>query len=97
MIEIKVVRNDVMNNFEIVKNSLIYTIFTPRASEVGKMQPFCRRNSFLSNLEAPREKTVYLREWVMLFKVVVNNIVDIIHFDQNTVQSNLDIKNHQIC
>ena len=40
-------------------------------------------------LESPREKTVHLQELVMILKFVVNNIVDIIHFDQNTVRSNL--------
>ena len=38
----------------------------------------------------------------MVFKVVINNIVDIIHFDQNTVGQILkncvrSKKNHQIC
>ena len=89
MIEIKVARNNVMNNFEFVTNSLGYTVFTPRASEVGKIQPFRRKIIFWSTLEAPSKKTEYLQELVMTFKVVVNNFVDIIHFDLNTVRSNL--------
>ena len=32
-------------------------------------------------------QTIY--ELVIVFKVVLNNIIDIIHFDQNTVRSNL--------
>ena len=67
-------------------NSLEYTVFTPRASEVGKIT---EKVVFWLTLEAPREKTVHLWELVMMFKVLVNNIVDIIYFDQNTVRSNL--------
>ena len=37
---------------------------------------------FWSTLKAPGEKTVHLEEFVMIFKVVVNNIVDIIHFNE---------------
>ena len=60
-------------------NSLGYTIFTSRASEVGKIPPFCRQIVFWSTLDAPREKTVHLRELVTAFKVVLNIIDDIIH------------------
>ena len=70
-------------------NSLGCIVFTPRVSEVGKIQSFRRKNRFLSTLEAPSEKTKYLQELVMVFKVVVNNIVDVIHTDQNTVRSNV--------
>ena len=70
MIEIKAARNNVMNNFEFVINSLGYTVFTPRASEVDKIQLFCRKTVFLSTLEAPREKTVYLRELRNLYSNV---------------------------
>ena len=35
------------------------------------------------------KKTVHIQELVMIFKVVVNNIVDIIYFDQNTVRLNV--------
>ena len=70
-------------------NSLGYTIFTSRASEVGKIYPFCKINSYWSTLGAPRGKTVHLRELVHCFKVSANNIVDIIQSDQNTVRSNL--------
>ena len=31
-------------------------------------------------------KTVHVQELIMVFTIVVNNIVDIIHFDQNTVR-----------
>ena len=72
----------------IVTNSLGFTVFNPRANEVGHIQSFHIKNRFWSTLEAPKEKTVYLQELVMIFKVVVNNIFDI-HFEQNTVQSNL--------
>jgi len=37
LIELKVVRNNAMNNFEFVLNSRRYTVFIPRASEVGKI------------------------------------------------------------
>ena len=57
--------------------------------KLAKFSNFDEKMFFWSTLEDPREKTVHLRELVMLFKVVVNNIVDIIHFDQNTVRSNL--------
>ena len=74
-------------------NSLGHTVFTPRVSEVGKIKPFRKKKSaisqkkivFWSTLQAPSKKTVHLQELVVVFKVVVNNIVDIIHFDQNTV------------
>ena len=59
-------------------NSLGYTV-----------QLFLRKIVFWSSLEAPSKKTVHLQKLVMVFKVVVNNIVDIIFFDQNTVRSNL--------
>ena len=78
-----------MNNFKFLLNPLGYTDFIQRASEVCKIQSFCRKNCFWSTLAAPREKTVHPRELVILFKDVGNNIVDIIHFDQNAVQSNL--------
>ena len=61
-----------------------YSVFTPRAYEVGKFNHFAEKIVFRSTLETPREKTVHLRELVMLFKVVVNNIVEIIPFDHNT-------------
>ena len=38
-------------------NSLGHTVFPPRVSEVGKIQPFRRKNRFLVTLEDPREKT----------------------------------------
>ena len=66
-------------------NSLRYTVFTQRT-----FSHFAEKNRvFLSTLEAPREKTVHLWELVIYLKVVVNFIFDIIHFDQNTVRSNL--------
>ena len=70
-------------------NSRGFTVFFPRASEVEKFSNFAEKIVFWSTLEAPTEKTVHFRELVMLLKVVPNNIVDIIHLDQNTVQSNL--------
>ena len=45
---------------------------------------------FWSALDAPSEKTVHLQELVMIVNVIVNNIVDIIHFDQNTVRLNAE-------
>ena len=46
----------------------------------------CRRDDpHMTALEAPRGKTVHLQELLTVFKVVVDNIVDIINFDQNTV------------
>ena len=57
--------------------------------KLAKFNHLTEKIIFWSTLEAPREKTVHLRELVTLFKVVVDNIVDIIHFDQNTVRSNL--------
>ena len=56
-------------------NSLGYTVFPPRVSEVGKIQPFRRKIVFWSTLDAPSKKTVHLQELVMIYKVVVNNIV----------------------
>ena len=67
-------------------NSLRFTICTPRVSEVGKIQPFRRKNRLWSTLEAPSEKLVHIQELVIVFKVVVINIVDIINFYQNTVR-----------
>ena len=61
MIGIKVVRNNFMNNFEFVISSLGYTAFTPKASEVGKIQPFCRKNSFFVNFSgSQRENGAFL-------------------------------------
>ena len=70
-------------------NSLGHTVFTLRVSVVGKIQPFRRKIVFLSTLQAPSKKTVHIQEFVLEYKVVLNNIIDIIHFDQNTVRSNL--------
>ena len=50
LIRIKVVRNYVMNNLSSMINSLGCTVFTPRVSEVGKIQPFRRKNRFFVNL-----------------------------------------------
>ena len=69
-----------------MNNSLEYTVFTPRASEVGKIT---KNIVFWLTLEAHREKTGHIWELVIVFKVVENNIVDIIYSDQNTVRSNL--------
>ena len=54
-----------------------------------KFSHFAEKIVFWSNLEAPSEKTMHIQELVMIFKVVLNNIIDITHFDQNTVRSNL--------
>ena len=74
-------------------NSLGYTVFIPRVSEVGKIQPFRRKKSLerllVRNLQALSEKTVHIQELIMIFKDVVNNIVDIIHSDQNTVRERI--------
>ena len=56
---------------------------------MAKFSHFTENVVFWSTLEAPREKTMQLRELIMLLKVVVNNIFDIIIFDQNTVRLNL--------
>ena len=62
-------------------NSLGCTVFIARVSEVGKIQPYSvEKVVFWSTLEAPSEKTMYLQELVMVFKVI-NKIVGIIHFD----------------
>ena len=52
-----------------MNNCLGYAVFTPRVSEVGKIQPFCRKNQafrkkivFWSTLQAPSKKTVHLQE-----------------------------------
>ena len=90
LIEIKVIRNNNMNNFEWDnKLSRIYSFHAMSLWSFKKFSHFLRQNRFWSTLEDPREKTVHLRELVMSFKVVLNNIVDIIHFDQNTIRSNL--------
>ena len=49
LIELKVVGHSVINNFELQSTLLRYTVFTPRVSEVGKIQPFRRKNRFLVN------------------------------------------------
>ena len=43
----------------------------------------------LSTSEALGVKTVYLGEFIILFKVVHNIISDNFYFDQNTLRSNL--------
>ena len=51
LVQMKVVRNDVMNIFELNDQFFkIYTVFTPRASEVGKIQPFCRKKSVFGQI-----------------------------------------------
>ena len=59
------------------------------ALKLVKFSHFDEKMFFWSTLEAPREKTVYFQELVMMFKVVYIVIFDIIYFDQNTVRSNL--------
>ena len=49
LIEIKVVRSYVIKTLNLMINSLGYIIFTPRLSEVGKIQPFRRRKKFVHN------------------------------------------------
>ena len=75
-------------------DSLRYTIFTPRVSKVGKIQPFRTKNRVLVldnsiTLEALSEKKLHLQKLVMIFEVVEYKIVDIIRFDKNTVRSNV--------
>ena len=71
-------------------NSLGYS-FHSKTRKLPKFSHFAEKNVFWSTSEGPRPthdqllKTVYLQELVMIFKVAVNNIVNIIHFDQNTV------------
>ena len=71
-------------------NSIGDTVFTQEPLKLTKFSHFAEKIVFWSTLEAPKEKTVHFRELVIVFKVVLNDIVDIIHFDQNTIQSNLN-------
>ena len=41
------VRNDIINNFNTMTNSRKYTVFIPKASEVGEIQPLWRKNVLL--------------------------------------------------
>ena len=90
LIEIKLVRNYVINNFKLYDQLFKYTVFTPRVLKLAKFSHFAEKIGFWSNLEAPSEKTVHFEELVMIFKVVEYNIVDIIRFDKNTVRSNVE-------
>ena len=49
--------------------------------KLAKFSHFDEKMFFWSTLEAPREKMVYFRELVIIFKVVYIVISDIIHFD----------------
>ena len=87
------VKNNVMNNFELDDqlsriHSFHFKSLWSRQNSVI-FRKIAEKIVFWSNLEAPREKTVYLPKFIMKFKIVVNNIVDIIHFDQNTFRSSL--------
>ena len=85
----RVVRNDVRNKIEL-HNQELHNFSLQEPPMLEKFRHFEEYVVFWSNLEGLREKrTVQLRELVMEFIVVVNNIVDIIHLDQNTVLSNL--------
>ena len=59
----------------------LWTTTTMDNSHHGQLPPVS-----WSTLEALTEKTVHLQELVMVFKVAVNNIVDIIHFDHCPVK-----------
>ena len=89
LIEIKLVRNYVISNFKLYDQLFKYTVFTPRVLKLAKLSHFAEKIGFWSTLDVPIEKTVHLQEWVMIVKNVVNTIVDIIHFYQNTLRSNL--------
>ena len=73
-----------------MRNSLGYTVLLKEPLKLAKFSFFAEKIVFWSNAEAPREKTVHLWELVIVLKVVVNNIVGIIHFDSNTLRSNLE-------
>ena len=83
------VRNDVINKFKLDDELSRIQFSLQEPLKFGKFKHFAEKFVFWSNLEAPKEKTVYLRKLVMIFKVV-NNIVEIIYFDQNAVRSNLN-------
>ena len=71
-------------------NSPRYTTFSLRASKVHQKTIFSLQNDWiLPTSEALEVKTVNSRELIMIFNVVYNVVSDIIHFDQNTVRSNL--------
>ena len=68
-------------------NSLGYTVFAPKESlKLAKFSHFAEKMAELKkkNLKSKKrfqasiEKTVHIQEWIMILKVVVNNIVDII-------------------
>ena len=77
------------NKFDTVISEVDIQLSLHELLKMAKFSHFAEKIVFWSTLEAPREKMVHLRELVISFKVVVNNIVDIINFDQNTVRSNL--------
>ena len=91
------VNNVIYNNFEChdqlpkAHRFLSRSLWSPAILQ--KIQPFCtKKKHFWLTLEDSREKTVHFQEFTML-KVVVNNIVDIIHFDQNILKWNI-MKDH---
>ena len=70
MIEMKYVRNYVINIFKL-------------NDQLSRIHSFHYKSFWIE------QNSAISQEFVMMFKVVVNNIVDIIHFDQNTVWSNV--------
>ena len=93
LVGIKVIRNYVINRFKLHQLSRIHSFHPKESLKLAKFSDFAEKISnfaekivFWSTLQAPSKKTVHLQELVMVFKVAVNNIVDIIHFDKNTIR-----------
>ena len=78
LVEIKVIRNYVINNFKLCDQLFRTHSWSSAISQ--------KKIIFWSTLKALSEETVHFQELVMGYKVVVNSIIDIIHFDQNTVR-----------
>ena len=57
-------------------NLLGYTVFTQQPLKLAKFSHFIEKIVFWETLEAPREKTVNLREMIIKNKVVYNVIFD---------------------
>ena len=71
---------DELNIFDLNETTL------PCSLKLAKFRSSSGKIVFWSTLAAPSEKTVRLQKLVIIFKVVINNIVDIIDFEQNTVR-----------
>ena len=82
-VKLKIFNAGELNIFDLNETTL------PCSLKLAKFRSSSGKIVFWSTLAAPSEKTIHIQELVVIFKVVLNNIIDIIYFDKNNVSSNL--------